>query len=739
MKRVALPILATMLAVSLYGQNGNIKPSNTFKIEPTDTPQTILEKAANTIPTERQLAALRNEYIAFIHFGPNTFTRLEWGNGMEDPKVFDLKNLDTDQWCSAMKASGIEMVILTAKHHDGFVLWQSRYTDHGIMSVPFENGKGDVMRDLAASCRKYGMKLGVYLSPADLFQIENPEGLYGNLSKKTMRTIPRPVEGRPFEDKRTFEFVVDDYNEYFLNQLFELLTEYGEIDEVWFDGAHPKRKGGQTYNYTAWRELIRELAPKAVIFGKEDVRWCGNEAGGTREAEQNVIAYQSNPDTMQVFADMTNVDLGSRKVLEDAKYIHYQQTETNTSIREGWFYRDDTHQGVRSADDIFDIYERSVGGNATFLLNIPPNRDGKFSDRDVAALREVGDRIRDTYGKDLLKGSDANAVLLDENDETYTLLSGDNKEIIIKTPKPITINRVTIQEAVATHSERVESVILDVMVDGKWKEVASAPVVGYKRILRFADVTTDALRIRVPESRLDPAISTVSAHYYQSPPPSLEAVQAVNGEVTIQPKSHAFSWKPHGEDIAANLNQGYKIYYTTDDTAPSAKSTLYTGPFMMDGGIVRAISIQNDKSGAPLKEQIEWVKKGWDISTTMKVEQAAKNAIDADPKSFMLATKGSGENAITINMGSEKTITGISYTPQTVNSEGLISSAKLYTSFDGKKWMQVGFINFGNMINDPSKRYFFLPNPVKGQYVKLVVDATAKGDSQVTASEIGVF
>ena len=178
---------------------------------------------------------------------------MEWGNGMEDPKVFDLKELDTDQWCEAMKAAGMKLVILTAKHHDGFVLWQSRYTTHGIMSSNFQGGKGDIMKSLSESCRKYGLKLGIYLSPADLYQIESPDGLYGNLSKPTKRTIPREVEGRPFANTTRFEFVVDDYNEYFLNQLFELLTEYGPIDEVWFDGAHPKRKGGQQYDYHASR------------------------------------------------------------------------------------------------------------------------------------------------------------------------------------------------------------------------------------------------------------------------------------------------------------------------------------------------------------------------------------------------------------------------------------------------------------------------------------------------------
>ncbi len=369
--------------VFLNGQD-SITPSNTIKIEG-DSHEEIIRKAAHVIPTENQYNYKKLEFTCFVHFGPNTFTRMEWGSGMEDPKIFDLKNLDTDQWCQAMKSAGMKLVVITAKHHDGFVLWQSRYTKHGVMSSPFRDGKGDILKDLSESCQKYGIKLGVYLSPADLYQIESKTGLYGNLSEYTMRTIPRPVEGRPFENKTTFQFEVDDYNEYFLNQLFELLTEYGPIDEVWFDGAHPKRKGGQTYNYTAWRKLIRTLVPNAVIFGREDVRWCGNESGKTRDSEWDIIPFDEDPNVMIKFSDLTG-ELGSREHLYAGNYLHYIPAETNTSIREGWFYRDETDQKVRNADDVFDMYERAVGGNSTFLLNIPPNRNGLFSAEDVGVL-----------------------------------------------------------------------------------------------------------------------------------------------------------------------------------------------------------------------------------------------------------------------------------------------------------------------------------------------------------------
>ena len=184
-----------LLIFQIYSQN-NITPQNTIKIERGESKESINYKAAHVVPTANQLDALRNEFIAFIHFGPNTFTRMEWGNGMEDTAVFDLKTVDTDQWCRSMKDAGMKMVILTVKHHDGFVLWQSRYTDHGIMSTGFQNGKGDILRELSKSCKKYGLKLGVYLSPADLFQIENPDGLYGNLSKYTKRTTVDDLSGR---------------------------------------------------------------------------------------------------------------------------------------------------------------------------------------------------------------------------------------------------------------------------------------------------------------------------------------------------------------------------------------------------------------------------------------------------------------------------------------------------------------------------------------------------------------
>ncbi len=696
MKKIYSFLLGTLLlSACSQTQESSMPLQNTIKIEEGDSKELIIEKAAHVVPTPNQLAALQNEFIAFIHFGPNTFTRMEWGNGMEDPKIFDLKELDTDQWCEAMKAAGMKMVIFTAKHHDGFVLWQSRYTKHGIMSSNFRNGKGDILKDLSASCQKYGLKLGVYLSPADLFQIESPDGLYGNLSKYTKRTIPREVPGRPFANQTKFEFEVDDYNEYFLNQLFEVLTEYGPVHEVWFDGAHPKRKGGQTYNYPAWKELIHKLAPEAVIFGREDVRWCGNEAGGTRPTEWNVISYQADPDTMTQFADMTDPMLGDREQLYQAQYLHYQQAETNTSIREGWFYRDDTHQKVRSADDVFDIYERAVGGNSTFLLNIPPNRDGRFSPADVESLKETGKRIRETYGTDLLAGAKGPKEVLDGKEDTYLLMK--DKEFTVTTPSPATINRIMLQEAIATHSERVEKYTIDAWIDGAWKEIAVSTNIGYKHILRFPEVTTDKLRFRLLESRLTPAISHISAHHYKSRPPQLSFSRDMDGKVTIKPKLQDFEWKSHGQNAAENLNVGYKIYYTTNGTEPNETSTEYKEPIVLDRCELKAIAVLHNEKGTVASERLGLIKKDWKLSE-----------VNGNPLYLI------------IDLGKDQGLSGLAYTPQADKSfKGGVTKIVVKVSNDGKQWKTVESVEFGNLVNDPTKRFHYFKETIPARYVRI--------------------
>ncbi len=734
----SLALLEGLVCIS--AQNAKIIPANTIAIAPTDSKELIIEKAAHVIPTKNQLDALRNEFIAFIHFGPNTFTRMEWGNGMEDPKIFDLKELDTDQWCKSLKDAGMKMVILTVKHHDGFVLWQSRYTDHGIASTNFRNGQGDILKELSKSCQKYGLKLGVYLSPADLFQIESPKGLYGNLSQYTKRTIPREVPGRPFSNKTKFEFEVDDYNEYFLNQLFEILTEYGPIHEVWFDGAHPKTKGGQKYNYEAWKKVIHTLAPKAVIFGQGDVRWCGNEAGVTRKTEWNVLPF-NNKDLTEItgLTDWEEDNIGRRDRLYNGHFLHYQQAEIDTSIREGWFYRDDVYQKVRSADDVFDIYERSVGGNATLLLNVPPNREGKFSDQDVKVLSETGKRIRETYSKDLLKNAKGPKQVLDHNDTTYSLLN--NNQLIIETPAPVTFNRLVLQEAVSTHGERVENHAVDAWIDGAWKELAAATNIGYKRILRFPEVTTRKIRLRVLQDRSNVAISGISAHYYKMRPPQLTILQDKTGKVSIEEKKQPFDWKVQDKKEEKESNKDFDIYYTTDGSEPGANSLKYSGPFEKEQGTVKAVAILKGERGAVQTEAVSIAKNKWKLAENKDgtKNHSAEAAFDANPKSFWQSTSQALPQNLSIDLGSLYTLTGMAYTPQTAFGGGMMSKGTVEVSTDGKKWDPVSAFEFGNLVNDPSKRSLYFKQAVKARYVRVEAQEVAGNSQALTIAELDFF
>jgi alpha-L-fucosidase len=420
-------------------------------------------------------------------------------------------------------------VILTAKHHDGFCLWQTRYTTQSVASSQWREGKGDVLRDLVNSCKKYGLKVGVYLSPADLYQIESPEGLYGNLSKYSERVIPRPVPARLFRDRRTFKYFVDDYNEYFLNQLFELLTEYGPIHEVWFDGAHPKRKGGQKYTYAQWYEMIRELAPQAVIFGKgPDVRWCGNEGGGTRAAEWSVVPI-SAPVDKSTWPDMTAQDIGSLSKLQESLsrggYLHWYPAETNTSIRHGWFWRDEK-QYIKTTENILDIWYRSVGGNTVFLLNIPPNRDGLFPECDSKVLHEIGRILRQTFQVNLAEGATATASesrgsgfgaanALDGDTTTCWMPPDWTKqaELVFVLDKKKTFNRVMFQEQIRDYGQRIASFAVDAQVDGQWRQIAEGQTAGYKRICRTPTVAADKVRLRILDSRVCPTISNFALYF----------------------------------------------------------------------------------------------------------------------------------------------------------------------------------------------------------------------------------
>ena len=710
-------------------------PPETYYIQTAEIPEGYthdqkVELSARVLPHPRQLKWFEDEFFGFIHFGPNTFTGMEWGDGLESPELFNPTNLDTDQWCRLMSEAEMKRVVMVAKHHEGFALWPSRYTDHSAVSSPWKDGDGDVIRELVDSCREYGLRIGIYLSPADLYQIEAPGGYYGNDSEFFVRTIPREVEGRPFDDDRRFTYHVDDYNEYFLNQLFELLTEYGPIHEVWFDGANPRPGTGQTYNYDAWFDMIRNLAPDAVIFGKgPDVRWCGNEGGRTREAEYNVIPLETHPDDFD-WPDMMEDNVAGRdRITEETRYFHYYPAETNTSIRHGWFWRNDDEQQVRSTEDVFDIYERSVGGNSVFHLNIPPNAEGRFSPRDAEVLRETGRLIREVYGNDLFSGATSTAdEILDGDADTWWKAPGKQGEIEIALPESRRINRFMIREAIAYRGERVEEHTLEAWFNGEWVEVAKGKTIGYKRILRFPAIETDRFRLSITQSRLNPAISHVSAHFYDEPPKPVVIRRDSRGEVNLGVGT-SFSWRDHG-----TADQSQPIYYTLDGTMPAEYSHLYEEPFSLpEGGHVIARAITEGLEGPVSEARFGIISTEWTATVTGTQPGDEKEIILNRP--WTCCEVPSDSFSVTIDMKTTHEISGLMYEPAP-NQNGYIESYSIEISSDGESWKAVDSGTFGNIRNDPSLRTIFFDAPVEGRFLRLSGLKPPRNEEVIGASQI---
>ncbi|MCP4455726.1 MAG: alpha-1,3/4-fucosidase [Planctomycetes bacterium] len=783
-------ILSASLAVTVFtlcligvtstsGQAPSLLPpySHDVPILATDTAQDIMTKAANVVPSPAQMLYHQDEFTGFIHFGINTFTGVEWGNGKEDPALFNPgETLDTDQWCRIMKAGGMSKVIITVKHHDGFCTWQTRYNDtFSVRAIPWRDGKGDVLRELSDACKKYRLKLGVYLSPADLYQIENKHGLYGNLSTYRQTVIPTdpasfktdPLKVRADRPKGapTFTVEADDYNRYFMNQLYELLTEYGPIHEVWFDGAHPKRKGGQQYIKDEWFDMIRKLAPEAAIFGGPDIRWCGNEGGYTRDSEWNVLPiqeYKSSGEDRPIRAP------GSEEALTAGKYdvygkayvtkhLYYIIAEVDTSIRAGWFWRNETEQSVRTPDDVYDIYERSVGGNTGFLLNIPPSSQGLFGARDEACLIEVGKRIRATYATNLaananIETDESVTDFVDGSLSTYWQPKTNQGSFVVTLPKAQTINRFVLQEAIATVGQRIKKHALDAWIDGQWHQVAAATTVGYKRILRFPSVTTSRFRVRILDSRLNPTIAEIAAHSYQQMPPKVVVGRDKNHRVVLETvaPSNRFVWKHHNErgDIP-NEYANAEIHFTLDGRKPTASSRRYSTPLdLPNGGRVQACVISGSEQGPMVDVRLGMSTKGWtihEVSSQHTEQNGAHKAIDGDPSTFWHTSREeehpSHPHQLSINLGRRITIEGVTYLPRQDKRvpDSMIESGSVQVSLDGTSWRSVGQFRFGNLLNDPTRRTFMFEKDIEAHFIRIISSTGAQRSAFGGAAEIGVL
>ncbi len=448
------------------------------------------------VPSDRQLAWHDTQYYMFIHFTVNTFTDKEWGFGDESPEIFNPTDLDVDQWARVAKEAGMKGIVITAKHHDGFCLWPSAYTEHSIKNSPYKNGEGDILKELRDACDKYGLKMGVYLSPWDRNHAD-----YGKA----------------------------EYIEYYRNQLRELLTNYGEIFEVWFDGAN----GGDGYygganekrnvdreSYYDWAytwEIVRDLQPMAVMFSDAgpDIRWVGNESG---------LGSPTNWCTLrrdEFYPGSSNSDqLGEGHT----DGTHWVPTEVDVSIRPGWFYHKSEDERVKSPENLLDIYYSSIGRNGNLLLNVPPDRRGKIHENDIKALMSFKSLIDAEFETNLAK--EKNVLPSEIRSSSYNgMMVTDGKPETFWTPKEETLagsllidlneavelNRILIQEYIKL-GQNINQFEVEAFINGKWELVTSGTTIGYKVIKKFPLILTDKIRLNIIGSKAAPTISNIELY-----------------------------------------------------------------------------------------------------------------------------------------------------------------------------------------------------------------------------------
>lgn len=669
-------------------------------------------KPFGPVPTQKQIDWQEMEFYAFVHFSLNTFTNKEWGYGDESPELFNPSQLDVRQWARVVKEAGMKGIILVAKHHDGFCLWPSAYTERSVKNSPWENGKGDLVKELAAACKEYDLKLGLYLSPWDR---------------------NHPQYGKP------------EYINYFRNQLKELLTNYGDVFEMWFDGAN----GGDGYygganetrkinslTYYNWDEtykLIYDIAPKTLVWGvgPSEARWIGNEEGRAGKTNWSLLRQKDELAGKVHYSEfMSGHEDGEKWV----------PGEADVSIRPGWFYHSVEDDKVRSLDEMVDIYYESIGRNATLLLNLPVDTRGLVHENDEARLKELVATIKADFKKELLAGTQVQASnirandsnfgpqnVIDENKNTYWATDDKVKQATVEFTfkKPTAINRVLLQEYIKL-GQRVKAFSVEAKVDGQWKTIANETTIGYKRILRLDRVTASALRINILDAKAGFVISAIEAYNAPTFVKEPQILRDKNGLVTIKSE------------------EGNAVYYSLDGKNPSEKSTLYKTPFVYNKAVeIKAISRNTkEKINSAVKTAKYGVsKEKWRvISISSGDNKSVERIIDGDANTDWAF--GNNENklpqVVIIDMGELHTINGFTYTPQQVgNNLNLISNYEFYTSEDNITWTKQSEGEFSNIKHNPIEQLKSF-TAVKARFLRFVATSAVGKTQTVSIAEIGV-
>lgn len=660
-------------------------------------------KPYGAVPTPSQVNWQRMEFYGFIHFGLNTFTGREWGYGDENPKIFNPTDFNASDIVSTFKKGGMKGMIYTAKHHDGFCAWPTRSTDHNITKSPWKNGKGDVVKEFALACKKHGIKFGTYLSPWD---------------------------------RNNAEYGREGYLDVYYKQIRELLTNYGPVFEVWFDGANggdgyyggarEKRNIGDAekyYNFEKIVEMIRNIQPNCIIWGAGhygDARWGGSEKGHVNYPHWSTVGLQEG-------GGGTGKRGGERWV----------PAEGDTTINHaGWFWHQGQSSRVKSPEELMQVWFDSVGRGANLILNVAADKTGRLDPEDVKSLMEFKELRDKLYARDYALGATVTASqtrgndkkfapsnMTDGNMETYWAVEDDNltPTAIITLPKPATFDVIRLREQIRL-GQRVDSFNIDAFINGKWVCIDNGGKTIGNQVMRRLNrpITAQKLRLRITGSQATPCISEFSL--FRQPAGA------------VRPSIFR-----HGDNLIILADGKNKILYTTDGSEPKEGSSVYSqGAKFAESGTVKArCQFANGKLGPVTQAKFGISKTGWKVKTSISGNAAA--AIDDNPETSWFA-KAEAPQSFVVDMGRPYQVSSFSYLPrQDGKTYGMTDKYQFEVSPDGKTWTKAAEGEFSNLRANPIEQSVNLKNvngPVR--YFRFTGTNSLDGNS-ASAAEINVF